>query len=93
MMFRALPILLLLASRAIADGFSPMPLRDVRLDGKAHWLFDHHWAANANDAGAEHTARLYCSLNDRSDAEAVGKFLGITIVGQGAKKVEDQKKE
>jgi len=65
----------------------------LMVDGKAHWLFDHHWAANANDAGAEHTARLYCSLNDKSDAEAVGKFLGITIVDQGAKKVEDQKKE
>jgi hypothetical protein len=51
----------------------------LMVDGKAYWLFDHHWAAGEKSAGAEGSPRLYCSLTDPKNAEAIAAFFGITI--------------
>jgi hypothetical protein len=49
------------------------------VDGKAYWFFDHHWAAQEKHGGAEESAKLYCPINDRKNAEAVGVFFDIAI--------------
>jgi hypothetical protein len=51
----------------------------LMVDGKAYWLFEHHWAAGEKVAGAEGPPTLYCSFKDRKNAEAVATFLGVAI--------------
>jgi len=63
------------------------------VDGKAYWLFDHHWAAKESMPGAERPPRLYCSFTDRKNAEAVGAFFGIAITSPQTRTAEDTGKK
>ena len=59
---------------------SAKPKRCVLMvDGKAFWLFDHHWAAVEKAAGTEGAPTLYCSFKDRNNAEMVGAFFDVAI--------------
>ena len=52
----------------------------LMVDGKGYWLFDHHWASgdgNAVPAGRPPT--LFCSIENRKEAEAVAAHFGIPI--------------
>jgi hypothetical protein len=53
----------------------------LMVDGKAYWLSDSHWAAEQNAPGTERSPKLYCEFTDRSNAEAVGGYFGIAVVG------------
>lgn len=51
------------------------------VNGKAYWLFDHHWAAVQDKASAaERAPTLYCSFSNREDAEAVADAFKVAIV-------------
>jgi hypothetical protein len=63
----------------------------LMVQGKAHWLFDHHWASGERPVKGE-SPKLYCSFKDRKNAEAVAAFFGIAIPATQNQKPGDLKK-